>query len=653
MKDNLKTILFVVAALVMLGVAGLAYNNSKPLKIDDFELVGQPFFEAFNDAATAKSLEVIAVNPETASVEQFKVEEDDGLWRIPSHHNYPAEAADRLAATATSVIGLTRESLVGRVKGDHERFGVMDPLDEEARDPEFAGQRISIKDDAGDIMLDLIVGKQAGEVLQDQTGTFDETAGSQKYFYVRRPDENQTYKVKLDIDLSTRFSDWIRPDLLQIEPTEVRKITIDNYEMKEERASPLSAPQLFKMQGEKMDFTRDGDIGPWIMSGINEQTETLDNAKINQLVTGLDELRIVGVRPKTMFDGLQVLTPSLKLNNEVIQRFKANPQELQELINRVQFELEEYGFNLAPAPGGGQELMLVSETGEMSIGTDKGVVYSLQFGKPVSGQDRAIEMGAASPGVSGSVATGEASETDPDSTTDAANSDPAEASAEQVKNRFLMIRVSFDEALIAGKPVNPTPPTAPVKPADYVPANQNAKTDQAPLPDVEKANQKSDDTQGNADSAKDDRNPAFKQYDQLLKVYEEQTAVYELALTRFEDEEIEFKQAIKKGENRITALNERYGPWFYVISGENLEALQVERKQLIQSLPPSPGSPLAPFDQLPPRPNINFEADGGPESGNQSPGQTDPKEKPPVAVPDSAKREGDETKDGTKQPDKR
>ena len=139
----------------------------------------------------------------------------------------------------------------------------------------------------------------------------------------------------------------------------------------------------------------------------------------------------------------------------------------------------------------------------------------------------------------------------------------------------------------------------------------------------------------------------------FLKVYKEQTAVYELALTRFEDEEIEFKQNIREGEKRITALNERYGPWFYVISGENLEALQVERKQLVQSLPPSPGSPLAPLNQLPPRPNINFEADGGPESGNQSPGQTDPKEKPPVAVPDSAKREGDETKDGTKQPDKR
>ena len=352
-------------------------------------------------------------------------------------------------------------------------------------------------------------------MLQDQAGTFDETAGSQKYFYVRRPDENQTYKVELDIDLSTRFSDWIRPDLLQIEPTEVRKISIDNYEMKEERASPLSAPQLFKMQGEKMEFTRDDDIGPWNMSGINEQTETLDNAKINQLVTGLDELRIVGVRPKTMFDGLQVLTPSLKLNNEVIQRFKANPQEFQELINRVQFELEEYGFNLAPAPGGGQELMLVSETGEMSIGTDKGVVYSLQFGKPVSGQDRAIEMGGASPGVSGSVAKGEAPETDPDSTTDAANSGPAEDSAEQVNNRFLMIRVNFDETLIAGKPLKPTAPTAPVKPADYVPANQSAKTDQAPLPDGEKANQKSDDTQNNADSAKDDRDPAFKQYDQL------------------------------------------------------------------------------------------------------------------------------------------
>ena len=652
MKDNLKTILFVLTALAMLGMAGLAYTNSKPVKIDDFELVGQPFFEGFKDAATAKSLEVSAVNPDTASVEQFKVEEDDGLWRIPSHHNYPAEAADRLADTATSVIGLTRDSLVGRIKGDHERFGVMDPLDEEARDPEFIGQRISIRDDAGDIMVDLIVGKQADEVIQSPSGTFDQTGGSKKVYYVRRPDENQTYKVELDIDLSTRFADWIRPDLLQIEPTEVRKLSIDNYEMKEERASPLSAPQLFKMQGEKLDFSREGDIGPWVMSGMNEQTETLDNARVNQLVTGLDELQIVGVRPKTMFDGNQVLTPDLTLNKDVIQRFKSNSQELQALISQVQFELQEYGFNLAPAAGGGQELMLVSETGEMSVGTDKGVVYSLQFGKPVSGQDQAIEIGGASSDVSGLSAEESKLETNANATTDQAERDPDQPSAEQMKNRFLMIRVNFDEALIAGKPVKPTAPTAPVKPDGYVPANKNAKSDKPPLPEGAKAGQQGADAADKTNAEQDDREAAFQEYDQLLKAYQEQTAIYELGLTRFEDEEIAFQQKVKEGEKRVTALNERFGPWFYVISGNNLEALQIDRQQLIQSLPPNPDSPLVPLNQLPPRPNINFGPAGGPESENQSPAETVPDKKPPGAVPDSTKPEGDKAKDTAKQSDK-
>ncbi len=652
MKDNLKTVLFVLTAFAMLGMAGWAYTNSKPVKIDDFELVGQPFFEGFNGAATAKSLEVSAVNPDTATVEQFKVEEDDGLWRIPSHHNYPAEAADRLAATATSVIGLTRDSLVGRIKGDHERFGVMDPLDEEARDPEFTGQRISIKDDAGDIMVDLIVGKQADEVIQNPSGSFDQTGGSKKVYYVRRPDENQTYKVELDIDLSTRFADWIRPDLLQIEPTEVRKLSIDNYEMKEERASPLSAPQLFKMQGEKMDFSRDGDIGPWIMTGMNEQTETLDNARVNQLVTGLDELQIVGVRPKTLFDGSQVLTPNLTLNKDVIQRFKSNSKELQALINQVQFELQEYGFNLAPAAGGGQELMLVSENGEMSVGTDKGVVYSLQFGKPVSGQDQAIEIGGASADVSGIVAEEPTSETDTDPTPTPTDRDAEQTPAEPMKNRFLMIRVNFDEALIAGKPVKPTAPTAPAKPEGYVPANKDSKTDQPPLPEGAKANQQDADADQKTKAEQDDRDSSFKQYDQLLKVYEEQTAIYELGLTRFEDEEIAFQQKVKEGEKRVTALNERFGPWFYVISGNNLEALQVDRQQLIQSLPSSPDSPLAPLNQLPPRPNINFGPTGGPGLENQSPAATVPEKKPAVAVPDSTQPEENEAKDGAKQSDK-
>lgn len=635
MNDSLKTSLFVLAALLTLGSAIAVYYQSQPLPIDDFQQVGQPFYEQFDDAKAAKALEVTAIDPETATVQRFKVEQVDGLWTIPSHHNYPAEAADRLAATASSVMGLTRESLVGRVKADHERLGVLDPLDENTLDPEFAGQRISITDGSGDVLVDLIVGKQAGEVPAERLGGFDGPPVSQNYYYVRKPDENQTYKAQLDIDLSTRFSDWIRPDLLQIDPAEVRQINIDNYEMKEERANPLAAPQLYKMQGEQFELTRDGDVGPWDLRGLDEKTGTLQSPRVDQLVTELDALKIVGVRPKTLFDGLQILTPKLKLNPEVVQRFKENPQDLQNLINQVQFELKEYGFNLAPGPKGADDLMLVSETGEMSVGTDKGVVYALQFGKPVSGQESSIEIGTS---------TEQTAETkgSPDQPQPLVAATAGEADAAPVDNRFLMIRVKFNENLIPGKPTRPTPPQAPVPPPGYEPPRETGEKPSESATGAE-TEQKDSEEQSTQKQDPEVRDPAFLKYDKALKSHEEEAAVYELALTRFEDEQAEHDARVKEGKKRVAALNERYGPWFYVISGSNLETLKLDREQLIQPVTPDPGAPGVPSNSLPQRPDINFTP--LPKTPNPSP-KTAPEDGKGTPEKNKAAETGKPGKDG-------
>ena len=67
-----------------------------------------------------------------------------------------------------------------------------------------------------------------------------------------------------------------------------------------------------------------------------------------------------------------------------------------------------------------------------------------------------------------------------------------------------------------------------------------------------------------------------------------------------------FAKRIQEGKARTDVLNERYGPWFYVISGNNLSELQIERADLVQPKPPSQTSPLAPLNELPDRPDINF-----------------------------------------------
>ncbi len=344
MNESSKTIAFVSVAVLMVGLAVANHFLNRPKTQQDFELVGQPFYEEFTSSDQAKSLEVSAVDPESLSLQKFSVENNDGLWRIPSHHNYPAEAAVRLAETATSVMGIERETLAGRLASDHEKLGVVDPLSEEIEDPEAVGKRVTLKDGEGEVLVDYIIGKEAGDVfVSDTQRRLNDGGTPEKYFYVRRPDEQQTYKVKLDIDLSTRFSDWIVPDLLRLDRNKLRRILIDNYSLEEERNSPLGqVKSLFKSQGDRLELSRDSGTDPWKLVDLVEDSEELQVPRINDVINVLDEMRIAGVRPKFKYQNHLLLTADLKLNRK--PEFEQNPQEFGRAISQLQNELGRKGI---------------------------------------------------------------------------------------------------------------------------------------------------------------------------------------------------------------------------------------------------------------------------------------------------------------------
>ena len=237
MNESIKTCVFVAVAGAMAALAVSHFRN-QPTNSADFELVGKEFFEDFQSAKQAQSLEVSAVDPETGVLKRFSVENQEGLWRIPSHYDYPAEAAVRLAETASSVIGISRDSLGGRLAKEHERLGVVDPLGDEIDDPEAVGKRITLKDEDGEVVVDYIIGNELEdeEVVMTEVDRVLGRQNDSKFYFIRRPDEQQTYKVALDIDLSTKFSDWIDPDLLRFERSELTKISINNYSIELDRA---------------------------------------------------------------------------------------------------------------------------------------------------------------------------------------------------------------------------------------------------------------------------------------------------------------------------------------------------------------------------------------------------------------------------------
>lgn len=617
MKETGKTIRFVCAALAMLGLASVSYWTNRPQPVGDFGSLGQPFFENLESGRQAAALEVLALD-DKGKRRRFEIRRNGNLWTIPSHYNYPAEASERLAQTASAVVGLAREALAGRNASEHERFGVLDPNAEGASDPETAGKRLILKDENGEVLADIILGKEATVLESDTDRAAFERDRTVKYWYVRRADENQTYKVKLNLNLSTRFADWIDPQLLPVESNQLLSLQIDDYQLQEQAADPLGRVKtLAKVPGSPSKLSREYGFGPWILDGWDSVQGEMNVEKINQVAQTLADLKIVGVRPKFQYNGQQLLTADL----EVIAppNLNSNPREaeaFQEALFQLQDELTDRGFNLTRQ---GEKIALVSEAGEVIAGTEEGVSYWMHFGKEVSGDETAIEIGSAPNSPAGpqdaDATRSDASAVPPgsapaDAESGAANpptegaappsaektaSNPADNPTPSGRNRYVMIRVKTDPELLGAPPTPPIEPVKPDPPPGYVPK----PTPPAPQGQTEPPA---------APQVPDTRDPLFIQYDQQLDAYEQHKTDYELSKSRYDADLKSRAEKIQAAEKRAAELNSRFGKWYYVVSAENLDGLLVERSDLLKRSVPPVGD-----DALPPRPNIDFE-DSSPET---------------------------------------
>lgn len=581
MQESTKTICFVVTAAVLgLAAVGNAVMN-QPGESESSKLLGTPFYPDFTSTEAARSLEVSAVDPETGTLKRFGVESDGDLWRIPTHFNYPAEGAARIAQTSASVLGLERQALAGMGESEFEKFGVVDPLSDDLEDPETAGKRVTLKDENGDALVDYIIGNEIEDAVPTRGGDEFDIETDAKEFYIRRADDSQTFRVSLNIDLSTKFSDWIDPDLLRINRPDVTQISINNYKIEERGAGAFGAPELFKDQGDQLVLSRPSAAEKWTMEGISEITETIQTDRVNEILGVLDEMQIVGVRPKFKFEGQQILTSDLKLAD--IPEMKSDPKKASRAIQALQRDLMDKGFNFG---GTQQNLELVSENGELEFGTSKGLRYRLHIGEAVADEDDTIEIGSKET---------ESEPKDPATESDGTADD---------SNRFLFLRVNFDESLLGERPVEPKLPEAPVKPEGYKPAKEEEKKE-------EPTEGESDDkTEADADVESEDEKPAerkpeFIAYEEALKAVEKAKLEHETNLTRFNQENEAFDEKIEKGKKLVDELNQRFGDWFYVISASNLKTLQSKREDVVKlvELPgengPATPSPELSFPQMP------------------------------------------------------
>lgn len=449
MDENKTTIWFVGAAVILLIIAFIASPDR--ITPSAFQDQGESFFPDFTDPNTAATLEIVEFDNNTGTPVPFKVTFTSNRWSIPSHHEYPADNKDRLARIAAGIIGIAKDDFRSDNISDHESCGVIDPMDESNLASEGYGTRVTIKDIHDNILADLIIGKPAG--------------GGQGFRFIRLPNEKRVYAVKTSIDISTKFEDWIDTDLMRIDNNKINRLSLLDYSIDERSGRLNQKDRLILFKNESEWTARDIGYG-----------KKVDSTKLTELKTAIDNLKIVGVRPKPA--GLS-------------ENLKKNIQDGQE-INRGDIRnLQGKGFYFT------REGDLKSNEGELIVRTEEGVVYTLRFGEVLYGTGLSVTAG-----------TGEDS-----------------LSEQSAENRYLFITSEFDQSVF------PEPPK---------PANTDFLT--------------------KADSLLSDADRGNK--------------------TKYEAHE-KWHKNVTDGRILSETLNARFADWYYVISSESFDKLNLSRTDLI------------------------------------------------------------------------
>ena len=668
-KSMIRTFAFASVAILSTLLAIASNFFTKPARTDGEGDYGRDFNPDFTDAGKATSMRVVAWDEATATPRHFAVEYKDG-WKIPSFHDYPADGKDQLSKSASSVIGLKRGSLATRYKTDHERLGVIDPLDEENPSTKGRGKRITLSEREL-ALADFIVGNKV--------------EGSEDKVYLRKFGEDKVYKVAARFDVSTKFADWAETDLLKASGSDITRLRA---------VRPIINANKEHEGDATVELTRDKFGDPWKLADLDDATEELKSGDIDAMVTTLDDLRLVGVRPRPAFQGKPILNADLKVN--LPKELRSNPQVIAEVKKVLLRDLGEKGFEIGLDEEG--QTQIVSKEGDLSAGTKDGVLYRLTFGGVFSGNEQEIEIG---------------SNTD-DKSDDKGKKKSAkkEKPEDQKKSRYLIVRVSFDEKLLPPPPTEPTKPIPPPgvepladpkgdtdpkkeaddksddapkkgdkkpepksdetkdsdKPAeekkkdsdeasgakgeDAVAANQEDKKDEA-------ANADKDDPKKPAEAKKDDKNKVEKQDDapaekpkadandakkedakpaeskkDLKAEYIEAVKRYDAEKGRFVGETHAYEAKVVAGKQKVKDLNDRFADWYYVISNDSFDKLRLSRTDLVKAKEKKPEE----------------KSDGDDPDKPSTKEEKKPAEKKEADKADAEKKEGDdEAKPATKE----
>ena len=587
-------------------------------------------FSKLEDVAQAGSLEIVSYNEDLAELSPFKVVKTGGVWVLPAHDNYPADAREHLAAAATELIDMKALDVVSTSPADHETFGVIEP------DPQKieagmtgVGKLVEIRDEAGATLARLVVGKEDRQPAGAAGGT-------RILRFVRKAGQDPVYRVEIDTSkFTTRFDDWIEKDLLKLSPWDVRTVLLDDYGLAAVQAN--GRMMVEQQRRSRIRVAYDDQGAEWSLASLEvfdpekpseapqiaelAEGEQLASAKLNDLRNALGDLKIIDVARKPAG-----LTADLEAEASFLDDDEAVAS------------MQQRGF--LPLASG----EILSTDGETVVGMKDGVEYVLRFGAgtsvvrrgdesagdddgerdevpgryllvmarfnesllekptldPLPGEPEATEPEATEPEVTEPEATEpEATEpeaTEPEATepaatepaaTEPAATEPEATEPEATEPEASARRVGpFRFAAQAEGDASAAAEEAPA--AEQPPAAEDAGDEAPPSPPPSAADalKAADEAEAKAQAAREERRRVERENRRKQEEYDEK---------------------VDGAKKRVRELNGRFAAWYYIVSDEEYAKIHLSRDEVIETadgdasadgglggLPNSPGFSLPP-----------------------------------------------------------
>ena len=353
MKPIHTTLLMGLVAVVTCSVAAFYFPWPEAENTDN---QNTKLFEEFDEENNKVwSIKLAKYDRETEGLKSFSLRRKGQRWVIPAKSNYVATGA--IISVVESCLNekniLEEQS---EDQQDHEKFGVLDPLDyQKAINRDSVGIKLTLEDVNRNSLASLIIG--------------DKVRGTQNQHYVRKPGQPKVYIVEFDPTiLTTALGNWLDPNLLNLQTPDntdgslLDEIVIENYRIAPDKLAGQERDDRYRVKVRPYDENPDNRIAMETPndSGWETQEVSPDNRQpIGIAIQAVQFTVITDVRPREKELAKLMASDLSKLTGE---NFK---------------EATELGFRFSKSEDG---VELDGSSGELTVNTAEGVKVSILIG---------------------------------------------------------------------------------------------------------------------------------------------------------------------------------------------------------------------------------------------------------------------------------